>query len=101
MKFTVVAVFTVLAVAQTFATVPVVPVVTPIDTNVPIVEHLRAKKAAYGGSSYSAPPCPTNYLFSCGPQLQPVGCSQASYGSAGAYSINRPQYVIPQNFNKN
>lgn len=28
------------------------------------------------GSSYSAPPCPTNYLFSCSPHVAPVPCAQ-------------------------
>ncbi|KAL5277443.1 hypothetical protein ACFFRR_002591 [Megaselia abdita] len=84
-----------------------------INTNVEtaaVEQGERAKKSAsygaapaapsYGGSSYSAPPCPKNYLFSCQPALQPVGCSQSyggSYGgSAGAYSENMPQYVFPQ-----
>lgn len=66
----------------------------------------RAKKSAsyggssYGGSSYAAPPCPKNYLFSCQPAVQPVGCAPSyggSYGgSAGAYSENMPQYAFPQ-----
>ncbi|KAH8298169.1 hypothetical protein KR018_010390 [Drosophila ironensis] len=47
------------------------------------------------GSSYSAPPCPKNYLFSCQPNLVPVPCGQeaASYGSAGAYTEHIPFYV--------
>lgn len=87
MKFLIVAVFVVLAIAQAFAS-------ENVQAN--IDESIREKKAAYGGSSYSAPPCPSNYLFSCSPHLQPVGCSQGSYGSAGAYSENYPQYAVPQ-----
>uniref|UniRef100_T1H310 VM domain-containing protein n=1 Tax=Megaselia scalaris TaxID=36166 RepID=T1H310_MEGSC len=52
-----------------------------------------AAAPSYGGSSYSAPPCPQNYLFSCGPQLKPIACSAPSYGSAGGYSENVPTYV--------
>ncbi|KAL5277449.1 hypothetical protein ACFFRR_002596 [Megaselia abdita] len=106
MKFVIVAVFMALAVAETFATMAV-PVITPVEqTAVSMEENLRAKKStygaaapSYGGSSYSAPPCPKNYLFSCQPAVKPVGCSQsygASYGSAGAYTENRPQYILPQ-----
>uniref|UniRef100_T1H313 VM domain-containing protein n=1 Tax=Megaselia scalaris TaxID=36166 RepID=T1H313_MEGSC len=80
-------------------------ITTNLDTSaVQQTELERTKKAAsygaaapsYGGSSYSAPPCPKNYLFSCQPALQPVGCSQSYGGSAGAYSENMPQYVFPQ-----
>lgn len=44
----------------------------------------RVKKNAYAApsSSYSAPPCPQNYLFSCSPQLKPVPCSQQDYSAS-------------------
>ncbi|EDV58911.1 vitelline membrane protein Vm32E [Drosophila erecta] len=44
---------------------------------------------------YPAPPCPTNYLFSCQPNLAPVPCAQQApaYGSAGAYTEQVPRYV--------
>ncbi|XP_055848540.1 vitelline membrane protein Vm26Ab-like [Episyrphus balteatus] len=48
-----------------------------------------------GGASYSAPPCPKNYLFSCQPSLAPVPCA-AGGGYAGAYSEQVPQYAYPQ-----
>ncbi|XP_055914487.1 vitelline membrane protein Vm34Ca-like [Eupeodes corollae] len=44
-----------------------------------------------GGASYSAPPCPKNYLFSCQPSVAPVPCAPAGY--AGAYSQQVPQYL--------
>ncbi|XP_055903218.1 vitelline membrane protein Vm34Ca-like [Eupeodes corollae] len=44
-----------------------------------------------GGASYSAPPCPKNYLFSCQPNLAPVPCAPGGY--AGAYSQQVPQYL--------
>ncbi|XP_055848539.1 vitelline membrane protein Vm32E-like [Episyrphus balteatus] len=47
-----------------------------------------------GGASYSAPPCPKNYLFSCQPNLAPVPCAAGGY--AGAYSEQVPQYLLPQ-----
>lgn len=50
-------------------------------------------------SSYPAPPCPKNYVFSCQPSLSPVACSDPSssggYGSAAAYSQYVPSYVLP------
>lgn len=96
MKFVIVAVFAALAIAETFAAMAG-PMAMPMEQTALAMEaNLRAKKSAYGGSSYSAPPCPKNYLVSCAPNLQPVGCSQASYGSAGAYTENRPQYIRPQ-----
>ncbi|XP_067625696.1 vitelline membrane protein Vm26Ab-like [Eurosta solidaginis] len=52
----------------------------------------------YTPASYSAPPCPKNYLFSCQPSLSPVGCSSPSsggYGSAASYSQYVPSYVLP------
>lgn len=49
-------------------------------------------------SSYSAPPCPKNYIFSCGPSVQPVPCAASSYGSSGAYSENMPQYAAPPQY---
>lgn len=100
MKFVIVAVFMAVAVAQTFATMAV-PVITEVEQSaLSLDENLRAKKSAYGGSSYSAPPCPKNYLFSCQPAVQPVGCAPSyggsSYGSSGAYTENWPQYALPQ-----
>lgn len=64
------------------------------------MELIRTRKSAAPSytSSYSAPPCPKNYLFSCQPHLQPVPCSASSYGSAGAYSQYAPTYAIPQHF---
>lgn len=102
MKFVIIAAFMALAVAETFATMAVpVPVITEVEPSaLALQENLRAKKSAYGGSSYSAPPCPKNYLFSCQPAVQPVGCSPSyggsSYGSSGAYTENWPQYALPQ-----
>ncbi|XP_055914890.1 vitelline membrane protein Vm26Aa-like [Eupeodes corollae] len=64
------------------------------------LEGLRVRKAAYGAPapapSYSAPPCPNNYLFSCGPQVQPVPCAAAPPAYQGSYSENIPQYLAPQ-----
>lgn len=93
--------FLALVIAQALAT-PSAPLISSSD-QIENIDNIRAKKAAYGGgasygggSSYAAPPCPSNYLVSCAPNLQPVGCSQASYGSAGAYSALQPQYIVPQ-----
>ncbi|KAH8279968.1 hypothetical protein KR054_012549 [Drosophila jambulina] len=46
-------------------------------------------------SGYPAPPCPQNYLFSCQPNLVPVPCAKeaAGYGTAGAYSEQKPIYT--------
>ncbi|XP_055853014.1 vitelline membrane protein Vm26Aa-like [Episyrphus balteatus] len=50
-----------------------------------------------GGSSYSAPPCPKSYLFSCQPSLAPVPCAAGGGGGySGAYSQYVPQYALPQ-----
>ncbi|XP_055914903.1 vitelline membrane protein Vm26Aa-like [Eupeodes corollae] len=55
----------------------------------------RSKKSAYGAPapSYSAPPCPKNYLFSCQPSVAPVPCAPGGY--AGAYSVPVPTYALP------
>ncbi|KAH8352949.1 hypothetical protein KR084_007684 [Drosophila pseudotakahashii] len=52
----------------------------------------------YSGNSapgYPAPACPTNYLFSCQPNLAPAPCAQEApaYGSSGAYTEQIPFYV--------
>ncbi|XP_016963750.1 vitelline membrane protein Vm32E [Drosophila biarmipes] len=53
--------------------------------------------AGYSAPGYPAPACPTNYLFSCQPNLAPVPCAQEApapaYGSAGAYTEQIPFYV--------
>uniref|UniRef100_T1GW86 VM domain-containing protein n=1 Tax=Megaselia scalaris TaxID=36166 RepID=T1GW86_MEGSC len=81
-------------------------------------DETKAKSASYGGSSagyappapqssytapaysgsYAAPPCPKNYLFSCGPQLQPVPCSPSSYGPAAEYSEHLPRFAAPPQY---
>ncbi|XP_055853013.1 vitelline membrane protein Vm26Aa-like [Episyrphus balteatus] len=61
-------------------------------------ELARLKKSAYGGgapASYSAPPCPKNYLFSCQPNVAPVPCAPSGGGYAGAYSVPVPTYALP------
>ncbi|KAI8042435.1 vitelline membrane protein Vm32E [Drosophila gunungcola] len=51
--------------------------------------------SGYSAPGYPAPPCPTNYLFSCQPNLAPAPCAQqsAGYGSSGAYTEQVPLYV--------
>ncbi|XP_016981047.1 vitelline membrane protein Vm32E [Drosophila rhopaloa] len=51
--------------------------------------------ASCPNSGYPAPACPTNYLFSCQPNLAPIPCAQepAAYGSSGAYTEHVPLYV--------
>ena len=90
MKFAVFC-FIVCVIAQAYATmtVPIAPIPAEAD-------YARVKKSAYGGgASYAAPPCPKNYLVSCAPNVQPVGCAQQSYGSSGAYSQYMPVYAAP------
>ncbi|XP_055903217.1 vitelline membrane protein Vm26Aa-like [Eupeodes corollae] len=60
-----------------------------------VASSYGAAAPSYGGASYSAPPCPKNYLFSCQPNLAPVPCAAGGY--AGAYSEQVPQYLLPQN----
>lgn len=48
---------------------------------------------SYGGgasASYSAPPCPKNYLFSCQPNLTPVPCAPGG----GCWTILRTSSTI-------
>ncbi|XP_037711849.1 vitelline membrane protein Vm32E [Drosophila subpulchrella] len=51
--------------------------------------------AGYSAPGYPAPACPTNYLFSCQPNLATVPCAQEApaYGSAGAYTEQVPFYL--------
>ncbi|XP_017059264.1 vitelline membrane protein Vm32E [Drosophila ficusphila] len=55
------------------------------------------QSSGYSSPGIAAPPCPTNYLFSCQPQLAPAPCSQPqeapAYGSSGAYTEPIPLYA--------
>lgn len=61
----------------------------------PYAAPAPAYSAPAASSGYPAPPCPTNYLFSCQPNLAPAPCAQeaAAFGSAGAYTEQVPHYV--------
>jgi len=56
---------------------------------------LAGASCPYSAPGYPAPACPTNYLFSCQPNLAPAPCAQEApaYGSAGAYTEQVPFYL--------